>query len=91
MKRFRKGYIIVAVALLLNSLCSKDFITRTPADSIDASQALTDEASLKAALNGVYSQLRTVALFGRDFPVLGDVQSDNTFVESKNAWQINPV
>ena len=81
MKRTHIIFFIAGFAFLLNS-CSKDFITRNPADSINSSDALTDEAALTAALNGVYSQLRSVSLYGRDFPVVGDLQADNTFVES---------
>ena len=84
MKRIYILFIAGSLALLINS-CSKDFITRNPADSINETDALTDETSLNAALNGVYAALRPAAVFGRDFPVIGDLQADNTFVEVKNS------
>ncbi len=84
MKRTHIIFVLAGFSILLSS-CSKSFITRNPADAVNTSVALTSEADLTAALNGVYSALRAVPLYGRDLPVLGDLQSDNTFLESKNS------
>ncbi len=81
---YRYSTFTVGVALLLMA-CSKDFIVKSPNDSIAFNQALSDEVGVTNALNGTYASLRTANLFGRDFPVIGDLQADNTFVESKNA------
>ncbi len=89
MKRLQIFLLIGLSALLITS-CSKDFITRNPADSINQGDALNDEASLQAALNGVYSALRPSTLFGRDLPVVGDVQADNAFIETKNSGRYLP-
>ena len=84
MRHFHKYFFISLAAFVITS-CSKDFITQDPADSINEGDALTSESALNAALNGVYSDLRSVALFGRDLPVIGDLQADNTFIETKNS------
>ena len=84
MKRIYIALFAMAATLLISS-CSKDFITHNPSDSINADDALTDEASLSAALNGLYGALRPAGLFGRDIPVIGDLQADNSFVETSNS------
>ncbi|MDQ6763208.1 MAG: RagB/SusD family nutrient uptake outer membrane protein, partial [Bacteroidota bacterium] len=72
------------IIMILGS-CSKDFLKRVPADSLPSNVALNSESGLESALNGAYSDLRSVSLFGRDFPVIGDLHADNTYVEQKNA------
>ncbi len=84
MKRIHIIFVLAGFSVLLSS-CSKSFITKNPADAVNTNIALASEADLTAALNGVYSALRAVPLYGRDLPVLGDLQADNTFLESKNS------
>lgn len=86
MKRTNKIYYItiLAAALLMGS-CKKSYLEKTPFDSLTPEQALKDEGSLVSAVNGAYSALRAVALYGRDFPVVGDLMADNTYVEKKNS------
>ncbi|MDQ2721284.1 MAG: RagB/SusD family nutrient uptake outer membrane protein [Bacteroidota bacterium] len=80
-----KIFIVLSVSVLLLESCSKKFITKNPNDSVASNLAITDASSMQTALNGVYAQLRSVALYGRDFPITGDLMADNTFVESKNS------
>ncbi len=90
-KNYLLSYIICIVAIVsLATSCSKDFTKRNPYDSISEGDALTDEASLSAALNGVYSTLRSSNLFGRDLLIIGDLQADNTFIETKNSGRYLP-
>lgn len=70
--------------------CSKNFIDRNPFDSVPSSDAITDEASMQNALNGAYAKLRDVGIYGRDLPVIGDLQADNTFIEVQNAGRYIP-
>jgi starch-binding outer membrane protein, SusD/RagB family len=70
---------------LLFASCQKSFLQKSPFDSQLSDQALATPADLKVALNGAYSALRSYTLFGRDLPVIGDLQADNTFVETKNS------
>ncbi len=74
---------IVGLALLAG--CSKKFIEKTPYDSTPTSSTLTDASALQTALNGAYAELRAVGQYGRDFPVLGDLQADNTYIEVQNS------
>ena len=83
---YRKRYMLFAgTALLFLSSCSKDFITKNPLSSTTQEQALGSVSAMQTALNGAYAQLRAVAIYGRDMPVIGDLQADNTFVEVNNS------
>ena len=77
--------IFLSASVLLLESCSKEFITKNPYDTVPSDLALTDASSMQTALNGVYAELRAVSLFGRDFPITGDLMADNTFVEVNNS------
>lgn len=79
------GVVLTLASVTLLGACKKDFLERHPTDSILASEALSTESNLQNALNGAYGGMRSATLFGRNFPVIGDLHADNTFVEQKNA------
>ena len=86
MKRISNKFSITALSvLLLVASCKKSYIEKSPADAVLSDQALSTVAGLQDALKGAYSAMRSATLFGRDFPVIGDLQADNTFVETKNS------
>src|SRR5665213_1655464 len=86
MKHILNKYLPVAVfSLAILVGCSKKFIDKTPYDSIPTAEALNDASALQTALNGVYSEVRAVGQYGRDFPVIGDLQADNTYIEKQNS------
>lgn len=73
------------IILFVFAGCSKDFTDKKPNDAIAISTALSTEANLANAMNGVYSEMRAVGVYGRDFPVIGDLMADNSFIETKNS------
>jgi hypothetical protein len=78
--------VLMALVLWVSlGSCSKDFIERTPSDSLTPAVALANENLLQIALNGAYASLRAVGLYGRTIPVIGDLHADNTYVEKKNS------
>src|SRR6478735_4134779 len=83
-KIFSKSIQLVSVIMLLAS-CSKDFIEREPNDSVPEGEAIIDESSMQNAISGMYANMRKVGSYGRDIPVIGDVQSDNAFIEIENS------
>lgn len=89
MKKINNLYIIFIVVCLAAVSCKKSYLEQTPKDSLTPEQALSSEDALVNAVNGAYASLRTqggvVALFGRDFPIIGDLMADNTYVETKNS------
>jgi tetratricopeptide (TPR) repeat protein len=78
--------IVLAAGTVLGS-CSKSFVDKTPADRIvtDTTLLLNSASALQSALNGAYAEIRNVDQFGRDWPVIGDLMADNTFLETRNS------
>jgi len=83
--------IVLAAGTILGS-CSKSFVNKTPLDKIttDTSLLLTSASALQSALNGTYAEIRNVDQFGRDWPVIGDLMADNTFLETRNSGRYIP-
>ena len=76
-------FIILVLGLAFGS-CSKSFVEKSSATNLSMTEALSTPELLKTDLNGLYAELRNVDQFGRDFPVLGDLEADNTFLEARN-------
>jgi len=76
--------LLLTAALALGS-CSKSFVDKSSAFNLSMTEALSTPELLQTDLNGLYAELRNVDQFGRDFPVLGDLESDNTFLEARNS------
>lgn len=85
-KKFIAGILVV----FLLSSCSKSFVERNPFNSVPDGEAIKDAASMQNALNGAYAGMRSLGVFGRDFPVIGDLQADNTFIEVENSGRYLP-
>lgn len=75
--------VVVMAGLALGS-CSKSFVDKTAAGNLSTTEALSTPQLLQSDLVGLYSELRNVDQYGRDFPVVGDLMADNTFLESRN-------
>jgi hypothetical protein len=84
-KLLNKISILFIFSSLILASCSKSFIERDPFGSVPIGEAITDEASMQTALNGAYAALRNLGVYGRDWPVVGDLQADNTFLEVNNS------
>src|SRR5215472_15239510 len=85
MKKTNNIYFILLLAgSLAMGSCKKSFLEQKPADTLSPDQALSNETVLVDNLNGAYAGLRAVALYGRDFPIIGDLMADNTYVEKDN-------
>jgi hypothetical protein len=84
-KQFPKYiFLLVAAGSILTS-CSKSFVSKAPLASLTDTEALSSPAVLTSALQGVYAELRGVDQYGRDWPVIGDLMADNTFLEARNS------
>lgn len=84
-KLFYKYLLIVIAAGSILASCSKSFVTKEPVASLLTPQALDSSTVLTSDLNGAYAELRGVDQYGRDWPVIGDLTADNTFLESRNS------
>ncbi len=80
------SFIALVAAMSLGS-CTKSFVNKLPAGSIVTSDSLllNSASALQSAINGVYAELRNVDQYGRDWPVIGDLMADNTYVDSRNS------
>lgn len=85
MKKIFKNSIQLLSVILLFASCSKSFIEKEPNDSVPQGEAIIDESSMQNAISGMYANMRSVGSYGRDIPVIGDVQSDNAFIENENS------
>ena len=79
-------YLLFSLLIVITTFtsCKEDFLELTPPTSLTPDQALGTEADLLVALRGTYSGLRSVNLYGRTLPVLGDIMSDNTYQSQQN-------
>ncbi len=82
--------LITAGAMLTLVSCKKDFLDLSPYDQVPQDQAITDEAGMVAAVNGLYSQLRNASLYGRSLPLIGDLMADNVFISTTNSNRYLP-
>jgi len=83
-------YTLALSSLILGS-CGKDFLHRVPAaTSVETAEAITNVNDLGSAVNAIYAEMRAVAVYGRDFPIVGDLMADNTYVEVRNSGRYLP-
>src|SRR6186713_2935786 len=83
-KIINKTILALGITAMMTS-CSKKFLDEQPHTSLSPALALTDAAAMQTALNGAYAQLRVTSLYGRDFPIVGDLMADNIFLEVDNS------
>jgi len=78
-------YMSFVLAALSLGSCKKDFLDQKPYASVPVGTAITTEAEMQAAVNGMYASLRNTDGFGRNIPVLGDLMADNIYVSGQNS------
>ncbi len=85
--------LIISITVLS---CKKDYLKLTPPTSLTPATALASESDLATALLGAYAGtaatttlpgggLRSLDLFGRTVPLLGDLLSDNAYQSLTNS------
>ncbi len=85
MKQLKYGsFIAFAFAVLLSS-CSKSFLDQSPNISLTVDNAITSEKGMTEAVAGMYRSMTTYYIFGRNYPVFGDLLSDNVYLSSTNS------
>jgi starch-binding outer membrane protein, SusD/RagB family len=76
---------LTAALLISASSCKKEFLDLKPYDQISSDIAITNEAGMQNALNGVYAKFRDVDLFGRSITLNGDLIADNVYIAATNS------
>lgn len=74
----RKIYFIIAAFLVVSC---EDELNLTPITQKAANSFFSNEAELESAVNGVYAQLQTSALYGLDLMGVGEVSGEDAFEE----------
>jgi len=78
--------IIAGLALMVAfSSCKRDFTDLKPYNALPLPDALSNEAGLNVAVNGMYSGLRSINLYGRTATLKGDLMGDNVYVKPANS------
>ncbi len=77
--------MISAGMTLFFTSCKKSFLELSPYDQVPQGDAIIDEAGMQAAVNGLYSNLRSINLYGRSLPLYGDLIADNVFISTTNS------
>jgi len=80
-----KILLAVSIPAMLLVSCSKKFLDENDQSKQPTDQALKDASAMQTALNGAYAFLRNTSLYGRDFPIIGDLMADNIFIEVSNS------
>jgi hypothetical protein len=84
-KLILKYISVLAAGALIFSSCTKSYVDKLPLASLTPTDALGSAATLQSALYGLYAELRGTSQYGRDWPVIGDLMADNTFLEQDNS------
>ena len=83
--KMNKFIVAICMGALLFTSCKKEFLELDPYAEVPTDLAITNEASMQAAANGMYSQLRNANLYGRTLPLWGDLLADNLFISTQNS------
>lgn len=75
----------LALLILSMSSCSKEYLEKNPYNALPVEDAIQSEADLLIAVRGNYAGLRTIDLYGRSIPLLGDLMGDNTYQSVTNS------
>jgi len=85
MKKFKKLYILLAVAAIGATSCSKSFLDEKPPTADPVADAIKTENDMADAVNGMNNSMRSVNSFGATIPVLGDLLADNAYISTSNS------
>ncbi|NTS39676.1 RagB/SusD family nutrient uptake outer membrane protein [Flavisolibacter sp. BT320] len=78
-----KIFALTFFAGALLQSCQKQ-LDIAPRNSVDAGTVLTSKAGVEAALNSVYSVLKSERLYGRDMFSVAEAMADNTFSNGRS-------
>lgn len=65
--------------------CNKNFLETVPQQSTDVTKVVIDLPTTRAAINGIYSLLKSADYYGRSQYVNADLMADNAFISKRNS------
>ncbi len=77
--KFKKIYALLLGLLLMPTACNDDFLEKLPNSSIATERAFENLEDYEAAINGVYSAVKSGAYYGKNMMLMGDFLSDNLY------------
>jgi len=78
-----KIFALTCIAGFMLQSCKKQ-LDIDPRNTVEASTVLTSRAGVEAALNSVYSVLKSERLYGRDMFSVAEAMADNTFANGRS-------
>ena len=81
----KKIFLYLFIVIAVMSSCKKDFYDLQPYDALPVEDAIETDGDLNVMVNGMYSTLRSVNLYGRTLPVKGDLAADNVYLKGNNS------
>ncbi|TMI74452.1 MAG: RagB/SusD family nutrient uptake outer membrane protein [Bacteroidetes bacterium] len=85
MKSNKISFIAALMLIVMISSCKKQFTDLKPYNALPLPDALSSEAGLNTAVNGMYASLRSANLYGRTLPLKGDLMADNLYIKASNS------
>lgn len=83
--KYLKYLSIIGIVCAVSTSCSKDFLDKTPVDTLTPEQAFADPSLVDAAVQGMYDQFQGSGYYGRDFYILPEIASDNLQLKDNNS------
>lgn len=77
-------FITFLIAALLSTGCNKE-LELDPHDSLSTETALSTLSGIKAAVAGMYANLRDAAYYGRSMFLYGDASADDIYISKVNS------
>ena len=86
---FKNKLFAIIIVIIVAAGCGKDFTDQKPYTASVVADAITNEADMNTAINGMYSSFRATDFYGRTFAVKGDLMGDDCFLSSFNSGRYN--
>ncbi|NLR60954.1 RagB/SusD family nutrient uptake outer membrane protein [Chitinophaga polysaccharea] len=86
-KRYIHLSLLLAFVVTMSS-CSKKFLDEEPSTSVSVENGILTDKDMMEALAGLYRNLDSYYLFGRNAVVFGDLLADNIYLSSTNSTRL---
>ncbi|WP_166670796.1 RagB/SusD family nutrient uptake outer membrane protein [Olivibacter sp. XZL3] len=80
------GYLLLCTLTLAS--CSKSFLQEDPSTSVAVESAISSETDMLESVAGLYRSLDNYFIFGRNYPLFGDLLADNVYLSSTNSSRL---
>src|ERR1044072_983394 len=85
MKYLINRFFIALVLIASLASCKKSFLDQSPNISLTVDNAITTEQAMLEGVAGMYRSMMTYYSFGRTYPLMGDLLSDNVYLSNSQS------